>query len=240
MLGHAGGDRAGHGRGRRSAAGSRARRSPRRACSTGPEKTTRPVTRIVTSAHREARSSIRWLERTTATPSSAARSMTRWTWRLPAGSRPLAGSSRTSSRGRVSSAAARPSRCRIPSEKPRTRTSATSISPACSSSVVDVGGTSGPDAAERGQRGEVLPSGQRRVEAGAVDEAGDAVGDRERPTHRPARGSRACPRPRSPRRAAGRGASSCRRRWDRPARGPALVGRRGRHRRGRRRRRSTC
>jgi len=39
-------------------------------------------------------------------------------------------------------------------------------------------------AAESGQRGEVLPSGERGVEAGPVDEAVDTVGSRERPPDR--------------------------------------------------------
>ena len=39
-------------------------------------------------------------------------------------------------------------------------------------------------AAQRGQRGEVLPGGERGVEAGTVHEAGDAVGGGERPPDR--------------------------------------------------------
>ena len=38
--------------------------------------------------------------------------------------------------------------------------------------------------AQSGQRGEVLPGGERGVEAGAVDEAGDTVGSGERPPDR--------------------------------------------------------
>lgn len=49
--------------------------------------------------------------------------------------------------------------------------------------VVDAGCTRVP-AAEFGQRGEVLPGGERRVEAGSVHESGDRAGDGERPADR--------------------------------------------------------
>ena len=117
---------------------------------------------------------MRWLDSTTAVPSAASRVSTRCTWFLPAGSRPLDGSSSTSSRGLVSSAAARPSRWRMPREKPRTRSSATSASPTSLEYLVDTR-RAGVAAAKGGKRGEVPPGGQGRVEPRAVHEPGDAV-----------------------------------------------------------------
>ena len=49
--------------------------------------------------------------------------------------------------------------------------------------VVDAVGAVAPQA---GQRGEVLPRGERRIQARPVDEPGDPVGKRERPAHRAA------------------------------------------------------
>ena len=71
----------------------------------------------------------------------------------------------------------------MPREKPRTLSSATSVSPTCSrtSSIPAVGapGPRRPASAARFSAG-----GQRGVETGAVDKAGDTVGSRERPPDR--------------------------------------------------------
>jgi hypothetical protein len=57
-----------------------------------------------------------WLERKIVVPSELSfSSSSRISW-IPCGSRPFVGSSSTSSRGRRTSAAASPSRCRMPSE----------------------------------------------------------------------------------------------------------------------------
>ena len=79
---------------------------------------------------------IRWLETKTVRP-SAASDLNSWRsqW-MPSASRPLAGSSNSSTGGSPSSAAAMPSRCFMPSEKPPARLPATASSPvSCSTSV---------------------------------------------------------------------------------------------------------
>ena len=58
----------------------------------------------------------RWLETSTVAPSSASEPMRVRTSRVPCGSRPLVGSSRTIRSFGVSSAPAMASRCRMPSE----------------------------------------------------------------------------------------------------------------------------
>ncbi|OEI67806.1 hypothetical protein Cus16_2557 [Curtobacterium sp. ER1/6] len=78
---------------------------------------------------------IRWLERNTVRPSDA---RCRASWRThttPSGSRPLTGSSRIRVFGSPSSAAAMPSRCPMPREKPPTRFLATDSSPVSSMTV---------------------------------------------------------------------------------------------------------
>ena len=68
-----------------------------------------------------------WLETSTVRlPAAKSRRKSR-SQRTPSGSRPFAGSSRTRSSGSPSSAAASPSRCRIPSEYPFTRRPAASV-----------------------------------------------------------------------------------------------------------------
>src|SRR5215218_2137414 len=76
-----------------------------------------------------------WLETSTARPSAASPRRKSRSQRIPCGSRPFAGSSSTSTRGSPSSAAARPSRWRMPREYPfvRRRPSVLS-STSCSSS----------------------------------------------------------------------------------------------------------
>ena len=64
---------------------------------------------------------IRWLDTSTARPSSASDRRKTRIQRMPSGSSPLIGSSNTSTGGSPSMAAAIPSRCAIPSEKPPVR-----------------------------------------------------------------------------------------------------------------------
>ncbi|SLI22079.1 Uncharacterised protein [Mycobacteroides abscessus subsp. abscessus] len=58
----------------------------------------------------------RWLDTSTVRPSEASRCMNRRIHRMPSGSRPLTGSSNSSTFGSPSSAPARPSRWDMPSE----------------------------------------------------------------------------------------------------------------------------
>lgn len=73
-----------------------------------------------------------WLDSTTVRPSSARLRTYPRNHRTPGGSRPLVGSSRTSTAGSPSMAAASPSRWRIPRENSPTRFRATSASPVSS------------------------------------------------------------------------------------------------------------
>ena len=71
---------------------------------------------IATRSHSSCTSGSWWLESSTVMPSSASRRISARMSRIPAGSRPVAGSSRISRRGRRSSAAAIPRRWRMPCE----------------------------------------------------------------------------------------------------------------------------
>ncbi len=68
---------------------------------------------------------IRWLDTSTARPSAASDRRKPRIQTMPSGSMPLNGSSSISTGGSPSSAAAMPSRCRMPSEKPPARRRAT-------------------------------------------------------------------------------------------------------------------
>ena len=76
----------------------------------------RPRSSTPTRVHSCSTSASRWLDRNTVVPCRLRSSSRSRTSRIPCGSRPLVGSSSTSSSGERSSAAARPSRCRMPSE----------------------------------------------------------------------------------------------------------------------------
>ena len=89
----------------------------------------RPAAMITTSSTVCSTSDSRWLEISTVLPSRRSRAGASRSQRMPSGSRPLAGSSRTADAGRPSSAPARPRRWRMPSEKPPTRRSAASARP---------------------------------------------------------------------------------------------------------------
>ena len=90
---------------------------------------------------------------------------------MPAGSSPFAGSSRSSSRGSLSSAAAIPSRCFMPSEYVWTLSRARSRSPtSSSSSSIRPFGVGRPGRSERSQ---VLAPGKVRIERWRLDERPD-------------------------------------------------------------------
>src|SRR5215475_2994356 len=93
----------------------------------------RPWSMIRTWSTVWATSASTWLETTTVPPRSANPRMNRRSQCIPAGSSPLAGSSRTSTPGSPSRAPARPSRCCIPSEYVLTRRSPAPVSPTSSS-----------------------------------------------------------------------------------------------------------
>ncbi len=101
------------------APGARTRTAPvRRAVSSasGEIVTSRPLLMMMTSSTVCATSASTWLETKTVFPSAAKLRRKSRSQRTPSGSSPLAGSSRISNSGSPSSAAASPSRCRIPSE----------------------------------------------------------------------------------------------------------------------------
>ena len=158
-----------------------------------------------------------WLLSRTVPPSAASPRTSRCTSRAPVGSSPTVGSSSSSRRGERSSAAASPSRCRIPEENPPTLRSARSPRRTALEHVVD---PVPADAVEVGQQLEVPPRGEERVEAGFLDEPRHAVAARP-PRRRPDRRPAGRPSPRRARRGrtAPAGTWSCRRRSDRPGRG---------------------
>ena len=100
-----------------------------RTSSTRPEAMHRPPDRMATRSQICCTSPSRWLERNTVRPSSPSRRSRSRTSFRPAGSRPLAGSSRIRTAGSLSSAAASPRRCFIPSEYVFTRSAALVPSP---------------------------------------------------------------------------------------------------------------
>ena len=94
----------------------RTRPSPLRRVSIGPSRTSLPAAMIPITSASWLTSPSRWLEMNTVLPIEARwRSVSRIAT-IPAGSRPLAGSSRRSSFGSLRSAPAIPRRCFIPSE----------------------------------------------------------------------------------------------------------------------------
>jgi hypothetical protein len=99
----------------------------------GPTATHRPASMTATRSHIFSASSRRWLDTMTVRPWSASETSSRRISAIPAGSRPLAGSSSTTTSGSRSRAAAIPSRWRIPSEYVATGSSARSASPAAPS-----------------------------------------------------------------------------------------------------------
>src|SRR6266545_5277632 len=111
-------------------------RSPEAAASSSPtpvSATSRPRPMTTRWSAVSSSSLIRWLETNTARPRAASSLAKPLNQRMPSGSRPLTGSSNSSTGGSPSSAAAMPSRCRMPSEKPPVRRRATVASPTVSS-----------------------------------------------------------------------------------------------------------
>lgn len=78
---------------------------------------------------------MRWLDTSTVRPSAARPFINRLIHTTPSGSRPFTGSSRMSTSGSPSSAAATPSRCRIPSDNARARFRAAPAMPVASSTA---------------------------------------------------------------------------------------------------------
>ena len=88
--------------------------SPTRSWSIGPSRTSRPAAMIPTTSARCWTSPRMWLDMKTVLPVEARWRRVARIATIPAGSRPLAGSSSSSRRGSLSSAAAIPSRCFMP------------------------------------------------------------------------------------------------------------------------------
>ena len=112
-----------------SASGSartRSRARPRRS-STVPSAISRPARITPTRSLTCSISPIRWLESSTVRPPCASALMNARISAMPAGSSPLVGSSRISSSGSLSSAAATPSRCFIPIEYAAVRSPARAV-----------------------------------------------------------------------------------------------------------------
>ena len=150
---------------------------------------------------------------------------------MPCGSRPLVGSSRISSSGRRNNAPARPSRCRMPNEYPRTGAPADAGQPHLLEDVVDssLAGPSrlrpGPrrpagsgSPGRTGARRRPVPRSALRPAAAPADRHAASVGR----GHRPRRWSAA------PVRAASGRWSSCPSRWHRGIRRRPRRARRGR------------
>ena len=95
--------------------------------------TSRPRSSTPMRVHSCSTSASRWLDRKIVVPRACSTSSSSRTSRMPCGSRPFVGSSRTSSSGWRSSAPARPSRWRIPSEYALTGRLPTPPRPTCSS-----------------------------------------------------------------------------------------------------------
>ena len=183
--------------GRRLAPGPARVGRPRRAARPAAAlRTSRPRSMITTSSALCATSASWWLETSTVRPcvGVASRRKSR-SQAMPSGSRPLAGSSSSSTCGSPRSAVARPSRWRMPREKPPTRRSAASARPTCARRCVDpFGRATGRPAGRRPRRWP--PGGPSGVEAPGLDRGTDhpaGVGQggrrgRRRPSRSPASG----------------------------------------------------
>ncbi len=99
----------------------------------GVSASSRPRPRTTRWSAKEAVSFIRWLETSTVRPSRASRRINSRIQMMPSGSSPFDGSSSRTTGGSPSSAAAMPSRWRMPREYVLTRRRATEASPASSS-----------------------------------------------------------------------------------------------------------
>ena len=146
-----------------SGAGARARSSEM-----APDQTTSPVRRTVISSQTSSMATRSWLESSTAVPSAASPRTTRHSSSAPAGSSPLAGSSSSRRRGRRISAAARPSRWRMPSEKPATFSAGRVREPGLGEQAVEIGAAA---AVEARQQPQVHARAEIRIEARVIDQA---------------------------------------------------------------------
>ena len=202
-----------------------------------PSATSRPLTSTTTRGAMRSTSGRTCDETSTVRPSSPSRRISSTTWRRCTGSRPLSGSSSSSSSGSCTSAWASLTRWRMPFEKPPTRRSAASSRPTVASALGRRGLGVG-DVAQPGHQLDQLARGQERPEAVAVVDDADAAVDlglAPRVVAEHAHRARARDR-RSPRRA--RAPSTCPRRCGRA--GPSRPARaRTRPRPGRRCRRTT-
>ncbi len=89
---------------------------------------------------------------------------------MPAGSRPLVGSSRMSNEGSDSRAAAMPSRCFIPNEYRPNRSLARSANPTRCNTVVN---RCGRQLSQTSEDEQVVPTAQRRIEGRRFDQRAD-------------------------------------------------------------------
>ncbi len=115
-------------------------------------------------------SDIRWLETKTVRPSAASCRARLRTQRMPSGSRPLTGSSRTTTGGSPSSAAAMPSRWPMPRENLPTRWPATASRPTRPSTSST---RARRDAVADGEPAQVVAGGAARVQRPRVQQRAD-------------------------------------------------------------------
>ncbi len=115
-------------------------------------------------------SDMRWLETNTVRPSSASCRARLRTQRMPSGSRPLTGSSRTTTGGSPSRATAMPRRWPMPSENLPTRWPATFSSPTSSSTSST---RARRDAVARGQPAQVVARGAAGVHGLGLEQRAD-------------------------------------------------------------------
>ena len=129
----------------------------------------RPRPMTTSSSAMPSSSLMRWLDTSTVRPSSASSRRKPRIQRIPSGSSPLTGSSSTSTGGSPSMAAAIPSRCAMPSEKPPVRLRPAAERPTSSEHVVDASGREAIAPREPQQVATRTPARMRRagVEEGA-------------------------------------------------------------------------
>ena len=200
---------------------------------TVPWVTQRPRLRIATRSQVCWISESRWLDTNTVRPSPASVRSSSRTLRIPAGSRPFAGSSRISSAGSLSSAAASASRWRMPSEylPARGRRPARRARPVSSTAST----RRRPDAVDRAEQLEVVPPAHRGEQRRRLDDRADRADRLGQTVRAPARpSSRTDPPSGGPGRAGSGSSWSCPSRSARGTRTRRPRAPRGRARRSRR------
>ena len=227
--------RAGRARAWSRAAGS-GPRPRRRATRTEPCAMTRPWSTTTTWSARSSASSIRCVVSTTATPSSRSSRTRSQTACRVCGSMPALGSSRNTTSGRPTIAAASASRWRWPPESRRTVVPANDAEPEALGELAQVPrvGVHPGDVREHLVRLDARRQAavlQHHAHARAQRRGPASTGSRPEHAHACRRRAPAGPRSTRP-------SSSCRRRWARGPRSPGRGGRRGRARRRRLGRRS--